>query len=291
MKADKYRYTGEKKFDMADYPTNSRKDKVKKEDILAKTAENTAKIGLLQDKLYADGREGLIIILQALDAGGKDGTVKHVMSGVNPQGIDVYSFKQPSSEELSHDFLWRVNKCLPARGKIGLFNRSYYEDVLVVQVHDMNKNYKMADRVVGQPKKEFFQKRYKQIRNYEEYLYDNSYRMIKIFLNLSKKEQKKRFLERIDNPDKNWKFSSSDLSERALWDEYQKVFADVIGSTSTKECPWYVVPADQKWYTRYIVSEIILKTLEEMAPKYPDMPELEKAKLAEYRKALTSEKA
>ena len=289
MGVKKYRVDGSEKYHTGDFPTNSKKDGVDKEEILAKTKKNVEKIGLLQDRLYADGKEGLIIILQALDAAGKDGTVKHVMSGINPQGVDVYSFKAPNSEELSHDFLWRVNKCLPARGKIGLFNRSYYEDVLVVQVHELNKTYKMAERITGQTDQDFFKKRYKQIRNYEEYLYENSYRIIKIFLNVSKDEQKKRFLERIDNPDKNWKFSSSDLKERARWEEYQDVFEDVINATSTKENPWYVLPADQKWYTRYLVSEIILDTLKDMDPKYPEMPEEEKKKLAEYKDQLLNE--
>ena len=289
MGIEKYRFDGSSKYHAGKVPTNSKKDAVKKKDILAKTAENVEKISALQDKLYAESREGVIIILQALDAAGKDGTVKHVMSGINPQGVDVVSFKQPTSEELAHDFLWRVNKCLPVRGKIGLFNRSYYEDVLVVQVHNMNESYKMAQRVIGEDKKEFFSKRYRQIRNYEQYLYENSYRIIKIFLNVSKEEQKKRFLERIDNPDKNWKFSASDLSERARWDEYQEVFEDVINETATKECPWYVVPADQKWYTRYLVSEAILKTLEEIDPAYPEMDAKEKEHLSEYRDALTKE--
>ena len=285
----KYRFDGENTYRAGELPTDSEEDGVTKEEILEKTRENLEQIGLLQEKLYADGREGLLIILQALDAAGKDSTVKHVMSGINPQGVDVWSFKTPNSEELAHDFLWRVNKCLPVRGKIGLFNRSYYEDVLVVQVHDLNKTYKMAERITGQDKKEFFKKRYKHIRNYEEYLYDNSYRFVKIFLNVSKKEQKKRFLERIDTQEKNWKFSSSDLTERARWDDYQKVFEDVINSTATKECPWYVLPADQKWYTRYLVSEAILRELKDIDPQFPEMPEEEQARLQECRKQLMDE--
>lgn len=289
MGISKYRIDGTKKFKLTEIPTDSREDKVNKDKIKAKHAENVARIAELQEKLYAEGKEGIIVVIQAMDAAGKDGTVKHVMSGINPQGVDVVSFKQPTSEELAHDFLWRVNKGLPQRGKIGLFNRSYYEDVLVVQVHEMNKNYKMADRIVNQDTKKFFQKRYKHIRNYEAYLYDNSYRVVKIFLNVSADEQKKRFLERLENPDKNWKFSSSDLAERALWDKYQQVYEDVIRETSTKECPWYVLPADDKWYTRYLVSCIILKTLESIDPKFPDLPENEKLKLEEYREVLLNE--
>ncbi len=289
MKAKKYCFDGDKKLKLDKLATNSKSDKVKKEEIIEKTKENQIKIAALQERLYADGREGVILVLQAIDAAGKDSTVKHVMSGINPQGVDVVSFKQPNSEELSHDFLWRVNKHLPQRGKIGIFNRSYYEDVLVVQVHNINRSYHMAKRVVEMDDKKFFEKRYKHIRNYEEYLYDNSYRIVKIFLNVSKEEQKERFLERIDTPEKNWKFDAGDLKERALWDEYHEVFEDVINATATKENPWYVLPADQKWYTRYLVSEILLKTLEDIDPQYPDFPEEEKAELIRCREELMNE--
>ena len=213
MKADRYLFDGSHPCALRKLPCDSKDDHVKKEDILAKTAENLEKMTALQDAFYADGREGLVIILQALDAAGKDSTVKHVMGGLNPQGVQVTSFKQPTSEELHHDFLWRVNKALPPRGSIAIFNRSYYEDVLV-QVHDLQKTYQMAPRVLEDSKKDFFEKRYRQIRSYEEYLYENSYRVVKIFLHVSKDEQKKRFLERIDRPEKNWKFSCSDLKER-----------------------------------------------------------------------------
>lgn len=286
---NKYRIDGSEKIKLKDIPTDSKKDGVEKTVTKEKTAENITKIAALQEKLYAEGKEGLIIVIQAMDAAGKDGTIKHVMSGINPQGVKVVSFKQPTSEELKHDFLWRVNKNLPERGMIGLFNRSYYEDVLVVQVHEMNKDYKMAKRVVDQKTSEFFKQRYKQINNYEEYLYENSYRVVKIFLNVSAKEQKKRFLERIENPDKNWKFSSSDLAERKLWDEYQDVYEDVINKTSSKHAPWYVLPADDKWYTRYLVSELLLDTLKDMDPDFPEMPEDEQQKLQEYRQQLLNE--
>lgn len=283
-----YKFDGKKVLHLNQLPTDSKKDGVRKEEILSLTGENQVKISQLQDRLYADGKEGLIIILQAMDAAGKDSTIKHVMAGINPQGVDVFSFKQPNGEELAHDFLWRVHKCIPARGKIGILNRSHYEDVLVVQVHSINKTYHMADRITDQKDQEFFKKRYRHIRNFEEYLYDNSYRIIKIFLNVSKKEQKKRFLDRIDIPEKNWKFSSSDIKERALWDQYHEVYEEVINATATKENPWYVLPADQKWYTRYLVSEIIRKTLEDMNPQYPVMTDEDKARLADCRKALTS---
>ncbi len=283
-------FDGSSKLNLKKVPTDSKKEKVDKEKILAKTEKNKLKMQELQDKLYSDGKEGIIIVLQAMDAAGKDGTIKHVMSGVNPQGVKVYSFKAPNSEELSHDYLWRINKCLPKRGNIAILNRSYYEDVLVVRVHDLYKNYAMAERITKQKKKDFFEKRYKQIRNYEEYLYENSYRVVKIFLNVSKDEQKKRFLERIDKPEKNWKFSSSDLSERELWDDYQKSYELMINETSTKESPWYVLPADDKWYSRYLVSEVILKALKEASPQYPELSEDEKARLAQCRKELEEEK-
>ena len=284
-----YTFDGSRKLELEKLPTNSKKDKVDKEEIIAKTKENLAKMQELQDRLYADGREGLIIVLQAMDAAGKDSTIKHVMGGVNPQGVEVHSFKTPSAEELAHDFLWRLNKCIPSRGYIGIFNRSYYEDVLVVRVYEMNKTYHIADRVIGQPTEEFFKKRYRHIRNYEEYLYENGYRIVKIFLNVSKEKQKERFLERLDTPSKNWKFSASDLKTRAMWDEYQKAYEKAVNETSTKENPWYVLPADQKWYTRYLVSEAIVKTLEEINPQYPEMPEEEKEKIEEYREALINE--
>lgn len=289
MSLKDYMFDGSRKLELDKLPTNSKKDKVDKEEILEKTKENLEKMRELQDRLYADGREGLIIVLQAMDAAGKDSTIKHVMGGVNPQGVEVHSFKTPTAEELAHDFLWRLNKCIPSRGYIGIFNRSYYEDVLVVRVYEMNKTYHIADRVIGQPTEEFFKKRYRHIRNYEEYLYENGYRIVKIFLNVSKEKQKERFLERLDTPSKNWKFSASDLKTRAMWDEYQKAYEKAVNETSTKENPWYVLPADQKWYTRYLVSEAIVKTLEEINPQYPEMPEEEKEKIEEYREALINE--
>ncbi|MDD3795472.1 MAG: polyphosphate kinase 2 family protein [Lachnospiraceae bacterium] len=287
MSLKNYCFDGSQKLSLHKLPHDSKKDDVNKETILAKTAKNEQEISLLQDKLYADGKEGLLIVLQAMDAAGKDSTVKHVMTGVNPQGIDVYSFKQPSKEEMSHDFLWRVNKALPARGKIGLLNRSYYEDVLVVKVHNLYKTYNMAERCLED--KAFFEKRYRHISNYEEYLYDSSYRIVKIFLNVSKDAQKKRFLERINDKEKNWKFSSSDLSERALWDDYQEAYEDAINSTASKHAPWYVLPADQKWYTRYLVSEAILKTLKEIDPQYPKLPDEQAALLQKSKEALDKE--
>ena len=279
-----YCFDGSKKLNLSKLPTDSRKDNVDKDEIKALTEKNLEKMAALQDRFYADGREGLIIVLQALDAAGKDSTVKHVMSGMNPQGIHVYSFKTPTKTELAHDYLWRINQCLPERGMISLFNRSYYEDVLVVRVDRIDKCYHMAPRVLDDPA--FFEKRYRQIRDYEQYLYENSYRVLKIFLNVSMDEQKERFIERIDRPEKNWKFSAGDLETRLKWKDYQNAIEDAVNETATKENPWYVLPADQKWYTRYLVSEAIIKAFEAIDPQYPSLDEETQANLGAYKEAL-----
>lgn len=289
MKADQYRFDGSNPCILDKLPCDSKADKADKAQIQARTEANLETMASLQDALYADGREGVIFVLQALDAAGKDSTIKHVMGGMNPQGVLVHSFKQPTSEELQHDFLWRVNKALPPRGSVAIFNRSYYEDVLVVQLHDMQKGYQMAQRVLNEDKKKFFRKRYRQIRDYEEYLYDNSYRVVKIFLHLSKEEQKKRFLERLEKPAKNWKFSAADLRERALFDDYQKLYEEVINETASEYSPWYVLPADQKWYTRYLVSEIVVDTLKKCHPSYPRLSEDARSALAEYKAQLKAD--
>lgn len=283
---EKYRFDGTKKLNLKKIPTDSKKDNVEKEKILKKTVENQEKIFALQDKLYAEGKEGLLIVLQARDAAGKDSTIRHVMGGVNPQGVQVYSYKQPSKEELQHDYLWRCVCNLPRRGMIAIFNRSYYEDVLVVKVRKLYKTYKMADRCLSG--REFIKKRYKHIRNFEEYLYDESYRTVKIFLNVSAEKQKERFLERLNTPEKNWKFSGSDMAERGLWDKYNKAYEDAVNETATKENPWYVLPADQKWYTRYLVSEAVLDVLEKIDPQYPEVQKEEAEKFDTYRAELNA---
>ena len=289
MKADRYLFDGSHPCALRKLPCDSKGDHVKKEDILAKTAENLEKMAALQDAFYADGREGLVIILQALDAAGKDSTIKHVMSGLNPQGVMVHSFKQPGAEELAHDYLWRVVQHLPPRGSIAIFNRSHYEDVLAVQILDLWKNYQMPDRVLRDSREEFFHKRYRQIRQFEEYLYENGYRVVKIFLHVSKEEQGKRFLERIEEPEKNWKFSSSDLETRERFEEYTDLYEEVIRETASDHAPWYVLPADQKWYTRYLVSEILVDLLRQCDPRYPELSETERSRLAEAREVLLRE--
>ena len=288
MKLEDCIYDGKGDFKIGKCPTNARIDKAQRAKYDELTAQNTARMAQLQDKLYAEAKEGVVVLFQAMDAAGKDSTIKRVMSGVNPQGVVVENFKQPSKEELAHSFMWRVFKAMPARGYIGLFNRSYYEDVLVVRVHNMQKGYSMPKRCTDMPDDEFFDKRLKYITLFEEYLHDNGLRVVKIFLNVGKVEQKKRFLARIDDPAKNWKFSESDIKERALWDKYQDAYEKAINATGTKQAPWYVIPADQKWYARYLVSEAIVRVLEDIDPHYPDMPDEQKAKLSSYRDVLTS---
>ena len=288
MKLDDCRYDGSKKFDLSKYPTSAKMSKKLKPEYAELTAANTARMAELQEKLYADGREGVVIMLQAMDAAGKDSTIKHVMSGVNPQGCSVYSFKTPSKEELAHDYLWRAVKNLPQRGNIAIFNRSYYEDVLVVRVKNLRATYAMPDRCLDGTDDEFFDMRYRQIRDFEEYLYENGYRLLKIFLNVGLDEQKERFLARIDEPAKNWKFSPGDLDERALWPQYMDAFEKCIDATSTKHAPWYVIPADQKWYARWLVSEAVVGVLQDCDPQFPTLSDEELAKMAECRKRLVN---
>ena len=291
MKAERFRFDGSETCEIRKLPCGAGDEKENKQALAARTAENLEKMAALQDGFYADGREGLIVVLQALDAAGKDSMVKHVMGGLNPQGVSVHSFKQPNQEVLAHDFLWRVNRVLPARGHIAIFNRSYYEDVLVVQVHDLQEGYRMAPRVLEDSRKEFFRKRYRQIRDYEEYLYENSYRIVKILLNVSKEKQRERFLERIETPEKNWKFSPDDIRERRLFDEYLDTFDEVVNATASRHSPWYVLPADQKWYTRYLVSEILTAELESCCHEYPKLPPAARAGLATCRRMLQEEEA
>lgn len=223
---------------------------------LQKTAQHCAKLGKWQSKLYAEKKQSLLIVLQALDAGGKDGTVNHVISTLNPQGATVTGFKQPTAEELAHDFLWRVHPHVPAHGNIAVFNRSHYEDVLVTRVH------KLID-------KKTCYTRYQRIRDFEALLGDNHTRVIKFFLHISKEEQLKRFAERLDDPARNWKISDSDYRERKLWDDYQQAFEDAISATSSKDAPWYIIPANHKWYRNLLVAKILTDTLKTMHPDYP----------------------
>jgi PPK2 family polyphosphate:nucleotide phosphotransferase len=246
--------------------------------------QGVTRLAKLQDKLYAEDRWGLLVIFQAMDAAGKDGAIKHVMSGVNPQGCQVYSFKSPSAEELDHDYLWRSMKSIPERGRIGIFNRSYYEEVLVVRVHpEFLASQKIPSSLVT---KKVWEQRFGDIRALERYLTRNGILVLKFFLNLSYKEQKKRFLARLDDPDKNWKFSAADIHERGFWNDYMEAYEDMIRNTSTPEAPWYVVPADNKWFTRLAVAGAIIDALEELNLHYPVVDAAKKKELAAARKAL-----
>src|SRR5260370_1342393 len=238
----------------------------------------------LQDKLYAQDRWAVLLMFQAMDAAGKDGAIKHVMSGVNPQGCQVYSFKAPSSEELNHDYLWRTSKCLPERGHIGIFNRSYYEETLVVRVHpEILKNERIPESLIG---KNLWEQRFEDIRSFERYLSRNGVVVRKFFLNVSKKEQRRRFLERLETPEKNWKFSAADVKERECWDDYMTAYEEMIAATSTKHAPWYVVPADNKWYTRLVVVAAIVDTLQELKLAYPKVDPEKRKQLAAAKREL-----
>ena len=240
----------------------------------------------LQDKLYAQDRWSLLLIFQAMDAAGKDGIIKHVMSGVNPQGCQVYSFKAPSDLELQHDFLWRTTRCLPERGHIGIFNRSYYEEVLVVRVHpEILKSQRIPPSLVG---KNIWEERFEDIRGFERHMTRNGTVIRKFFLHVSKKEQKRRFLERLEEPEKNWKFSAADVRERGYWDDYQEAYEDVIRNTATGHAPWYVVPADNKWFTRIVVSSVVVDTLESLNLAYPKVDEGKHKELEAAKKVLLS---
>jgi len=242
----------------------------------------------MQDILYAQDKWALLLIFQAMDAAGKDGAIKHVMSGVNPQGCHVTSFKAPSAEELDHDYMWRCQKYLPERGRIGIFNRSYYEEVLVVRVHEaILRAQKLPEKLIT---KDIWEERFKDIRNYEKYLSHNGIKVVKFFLNVSKNEQKKRFIDRIDNPDKNWKFSSADAKERTYWKDYMKAYEELIINTSTKNCPWYVVPADNKSFARIVIASAIINALSEMDLKYPNVGKEKIAELKAIRETLLAEK-
>jgi PPK2 family polyphosphate:nucleotide phosphotransferase len=245
-------------------------------------------LAALQDILYAQDKWSLLVIFQAMDAAGKDGAIKHVMSGINPQGCQVSSFKAPSAEDLDHDFLWRCQKHLPERGRIGIFNRSYYEEVLVVRVHEqILRSQKLPEQLVT---KDIWEERYKDIRNFEKYLHRNGTIVIKIFLNVSKDEQRKRFIERVDDPDKNWKFSSADAKERGYWKDYMGAYEEMIKNTSTEDAPWYVVPADNKSYARIAVASAIIHALDQMDLEYPKVSKEKVAELQEIKKALLAEK-
>ena len=258
-----------------------------KEEALEKLETDIARLSEYQNVLYAQNSYALLIIFQALDAAGKDSTIKHVMAGVNPQGTEVHSFKSPSAEELDHDYLWRHHKAVPERGRIGIFNRSHYEEVVAVRVHQEFLN---AERLPRRTvKKNIWKERFDQINDFERYLVRNGVEVLKFFLNVSREEQRKRFLERLNTPEKNWKFSLSDLNERAYWNDYQKAFEAIFNHTSTKWAPWYIIPADHKWFTRVAVADIIVSKLKSLNLKYPTVDKDHQQELERAREILEGE--
>jgi PPK2 family polyphosphate:nucleotide phosphotransferase len=285
-----YRFTNGKNFKIKDLDPgdtqglkSDQKDEAK--EMLRQGVVNLAS---LQDKLYAQDRWGILLVFQAMDAAGKDSTIKHVMSGINPQGCQVYSFKQPSTEDLDHDFLWRYMRCLPERGRIGIFNRSYYEEVLVVRVHkEILQRQKMPAAVID---KNIWDERLETIANYEKYLANNGFIILKFFLNVSRDEQKKRFLARLDDPKKNWKFASADLEERQHWDSYMSAYQEAIRATASKSAPWYVVPADNKWFTRLVVAGAVVNAMDSLGLDYPSLNKEQHNQLQMAREILVNEK-
>ena len=288
MKIDKFRVAEGSKVNLKNHPTDFTDGFNDKKEAVKDLEKNVLRLAELQDVLYAENVHSLLLIFQAMDAAGKDSVVKHVMSGINPQGCQVTSFKQPSAEELEHDFLWRSQKALPERGRIGIFNRSHYEEVLIVRVHpNILQGQPLPDSVKND--KNIWKKRYEQIRDWEDMLDYNGTHVLKFFLNVSLDEQKKRFLDRIEQPDKNWKFNTGDSKERALWPDYMKAYQDAMEGTSTDRSPWFIIPADKKWFTRLAVSEIIVQKMESLDLKYPTVTEAHKAELLESKRILESE--
>jgi PPK2 family polyphosphate:nucleotide phosphotransferase len=284
MISNKFVVATNKKLDLSKVSTSdtlSFKSKSETGDLLKK---NIKKMSGLQNKLYAQDVYSVLIIFQAMDAAGKDSTIKHVMSGLNPQGTQVFSFKQPSSEELDHDYLWRIHKALPERGRIGIFNRSHYEEVLVVRVHNLIEKQHLPKGIITE---DIWEKRFSQIRDFEKHIYENGTLTLKFFLHVSKEVQKKRFLKRINDKKKNWKFSADDIEERKYWNEYQKCYQEAISATSKKYAPWFVIPADHKWFMRYAVSQILIEQFEKLDIDYPKLSTEQIKKLSESKKILS----
>jgi PPK2 family polyphosphate:nucleotide phosphotransferase len=290
--ARNFRVDDGKKFRLKEFAPNETlglKHREGIKDLAAETLrEEIELLSEMQDKLYAQDRWGLLLIFQAMDAAGKDGTIKHVMSGINPQGCQVYSFKSPSPEELDHDFLWRTSRCLPERGRIGIFNRSYYEEVLAVRVHpEFLEKQRLPSRLLTN---QIWKERFEDISAFERYATRNGIAIRKFFLNVSREEQKKRFLERLDNPDKNWKFSMADARERERWDDYMAAYEEMIRHTASTHAPWYVVPADNKWFTRLVVAAAVIEALDDMNLAYPKVDDEKRKELEAARSMLEGKK-
>lgn len=277
-----------KRVKLRDFDADFTGDFPNKEAANADLEKSRRRIADLQNVLYAESKQALLIVVQAMDAAGKDSTIKHVFTGVNPQGIDVVPFKPPTADELAHDFLWRASKALPSRGKIGVFTRSHYEDVLVVRVHpEILQNSPLPDAIKNN--KKIWDERFEDIRNWEKYLVRNGVHILKFFINISKDEQKKQFIERIEDETKHWKFSFGDLADRALWDEYMRAYADAFAATSTKNAPWYIIPGDKRWFTRAAIARIVAAKLEQMNPQFPEVTDKQREQIAEARKMLENE--
>jgi PPK2 family polyphosphate:nucleotide phosphotransferase len=289
---DEYKVIEGMKFSLSDFPTEFKNKDITKEEGELLLQKDVEELSLLQDILYADKHHAVLIIIQAMDAAGKDGTIKHIMTGVNPEGVQVTSFKSPSLNELDHDYFWRHYLALPGKGEIGIFNRSHYENVLITKVHpEFILNEKHAGiQSLDDIDKNFWQKRYKQICRFEKNLTENDTIILKFFLHVSKNVQKKRFLDRIDDPTKNWKFSTADLKERAYWDAYQSAYEQAISNTATKDSPWFVIPADEKWFSRYLVGKIICNEIKKLNLSYPKISETEEAELLKAKESLLKEK-
>lgn len=287
MKIDKFLATPGTKITLSKISTDHTLDFKDKSEANTLLQKNIEKMQELQNLLYASDKYSLLLIFQAIDAAGKDSTIKHVMSGLNPQGTQVFSFKKPSEEELDHGYLWRISKALPERGRIGIFNRSHYEEVLIVRVHNLLKYQKLSDELITD---NIWARRFEQINNFEKYLYENGTVIIKFFLHVSKDEQKKRFLDRIDDKSKNWKFAEGDIKEREYWEEYQKCYQEAISATSKLHAPWYIIPADKKWFMRLVVSEIIVKKLESLNLKYPELTKEQLQALKKCKQLLINER-
>lgn len=288
---DNFRVEDGNKFKLSDYATKITNKKIEKEEALLLIQNDIQELSELQDILYAENRRAVLIVIQAMDAAGKDGTIKHIMSGINPAGVKVTNFKSPSTIELDHDYFWRHYVALPRKGEIGIFNRSHYENVLITKVHPeliLNENHINIESLKDIDKS-FWIKRYNQIWRFEKNLVENDTIILKFFLHVSKEVQKKRFLDRIDDPSKNWKFSAADLKKRVFWDEYQSAYEDAITHTSTENAPWFIIPADEKWYSRFLVGNIICSQLKKLNLSYPTVSDNEREDLRKAKEQLLNE--
>ncbi len=282
---ERYRVREGARVSLSEYPTacDVKLEKARVKEIYF--PEAMEKMKELQEKLYAQNTYGLIVVLQAMDAAGKDSTINHVFASLNPAGVKVEAFKQPSAEERDHDYLWRINRALPSRGAIGIFNRSQYEDVIVTRIHDLVHKGQLPKELIDE---DIWEERYEQLNHWEKYLAKNGFPMVKIFLHVSKEEQQKRLMDRIFKEEKNWKFAMSDITERQYWDEYQRIYGEMISKTSKDYAPWYIIPADNKWYTRYLVAQITLSALRKINPQFPKLAPEVAEQLEQFKKLLAS---